>query len=133
MAEYDVGNIRTKAVLDVETKSGYWLTVYAQDHGVVPLSSSLEVYVEVLDENDNTPLTELPVYYPSVPENSPAGVSVLQIRAFDRDASPQQFTFSISSGNPEGYFLINSSTGLITTSGRKLDRENQAEHVLEVS
>lgn len=38
-----VGNIRTKAVLDVETKRGYWLTVYAQDHGVVPLSSSLQV------------------------------------------------------------------------------------------
>ncbi|XP_076767085.1 FAT atypical cadherin kugelei isoform X6 [Xylocopa sonorina] len=127
------GNIRTKAVLDVESKRGYWLTVYAQDHGVVPLSSSLQVYVEVLDENDNTPLTEVPVYYPSVPENSPAGVNVLQIRAFDRDVSPQQFTFSITSGNPEGYFLINSTTGLITTSGRKLDRENQAEHVLEVT
>ncbi|XP_029031863.2 fat-like cadherin-related tumor suppressor homolog isoform X7 [Osmia bicornis bicornis] len=127
------GNIKTKAVLDVESKRGYWLTVYAQDHGVVPLSSSLQVYVEVLDENDNTPLTEVPVYYPSVPENSPAGVSVLQIRAFDRDVSPQQFTFSITSGNPEGYFLINSTTGLITTSGRKLDRENQAEHVLEVT
>ena len=65
----------------------------------------------MLDENDNTPLTELPVYYPSVPENSPAGVSVLQIRAFDRDVSPQQFVFAISSGNPEGYFLINSTTG----------------------
>ncbi|XP_076298680.1 FAT atypical cadherin kugelei isoform X2 [Lasioglossum baleicum] len=127
------GNIRTKAVLDVESKRGYWLTVYAQDHGVVPLSSSLQVYVEVLDENDNIPLTELPVYYPSVPENSPAGVNVLRIRAFDRDVSPQQFTFSITSGNPEGYFLINSTTGLITTSGRKLDRENQAEHVLEVT
>lgn len=71
----------------------------------------VQVYVEVLDENDNTPLTELPVYYPSVPENSPAGVSVLQIRAFDRDVSPQQFVFTISSGNPEGYFLINSTTG----------------------
>lgn len=71
----------------------------------------VQVYVEVLDENDNTPLTELPVYYPSVPENSPAGVSVLQIRAFDRDVSPQQFVFSITSGNPEGYFLINSTTG----------------------
>ncbi|TGZ31984.1 Protocadherin Fat 3 [Temnothorax longispinosus] len=106
-----MGNIRTKAVLDVETKRGYWLTVYAQDHGVVPLSSSLQVYVEVLDENDNTPLTELPVYYPSVAENSPASVSVLQIRAFDRDVSPQQFVFTISSGNPEGYFLINSTTG----------------------
>lgn len=71
----------------------------------------VQVYVEVLDRNDNTPLTEVPVYYPSVLENSPAGVSVLQIQAFDRDVSPQQFTFSITSGNPEGYFLINSTTG----------------------
>ncbi|XP_023289907.1 fat-like cadherin-related tumor suppressor homolog isoform X2 [Orussus abietinus] len=129
----DEGNIRTNAVLDVETKRGYWLSVYAQDHGVVPLSSKLQVYVEVEDENDNTPLTEEPVYYPSVPENSAAGVSVLQITAFDRDVSEQRLTFSISSGNPAGYFLINSTTGLITTSGRKLDRENQAEHVLEVT
>lgn len=37
------GNIRTKAVLDIETKNGYWLTVYAQDHGVVPLNSNLQV------------------------------------------------------------------------------------------
>lgn len=75
------------------------------------LSTRVQVYVEVLDENDNTPLTELPVYYPSVLENSPASVSVLQIRAFDRDVSSQQFVFTISSGNPEGYFLINSTTG----------------------
>ncbi|XP_043267899.1 fat-like cadherin-related tumor suppressor homolog isoform X3 [Venturia canescens] len=129
----EAGNIRTKAVLDVEAKSGYWLTIYAQDHGVVPLNSKLQMYVEVLDENDNTPLTEEPVYYPSVPENSPAGVSVLRIPAFDRDVTPQEFTYTITSGNPEGYFLINSTTGLITTSGRKLDRENQAEHVLEVT
>ncbi|XP_046748553.1 fat-like cadherin-related tumor suppressor homolog isoform X2 [Diprion similis] len=127
------GNVKTRVVLDVETKSGYWITVFAQDHGVVPLSSKIEVYVAVLDENDNTPLTDLPVYYPSVPENSPAGVSVVQVRAFDKDVSPQKLTFSITSGNPEGYFLINSTTGLITTSGRKLDRENQAEHILEVT
>lgn len=37
------GNIKTKVMLDVESKRGYWLTVYAQDHGVVPLSSSLQV------------------------------------------------------------------------------------------
>ncbi|XP_015586979.1 fat-like cadherin-related tumor suppressor homolog isoform X2 [Cephus cinctus] len=129
----DEGNIRTKTVLDVETKAGYWLTIYAQDHAVVPLSSKLQIYVEILDENDNTPLTELPVYYPSVPENSSSGLSVVQIRAFDRDVTSQEVVFSITSGNPEGYFLINSTTGLITTSGRKLDRENQAEHVLEVT
>lgn len=84
------------------------------------------MYVEVLDKNDNTPLTEVPVYYPSVLENSPAGVSVLQIRAFDRDVSPQRFTFSITSGNPEGYFLINSTTGKfhMVTGRRERKRAN---------
>ncbi|XP_044007072.1 fat-like cadherin-related tumor suppressor homolog isoform X2 [Aphidius gifuensis] len=129
----DEGNVRTNAVLDAESKSGYWLTIYAQDQGVVPLHSQLQMYIELMDENDNTPLTEMPIYNPSVAENSPAGVSVLHIKAFDRDVSPQEFSFSITSGNPEGYFLINSTTGLITTSGRKLDRENQAEHVLEIT
>lgn len=90
---------------------------------------SVQVYVEVLDKNDNTPLTEVPVYYPSVLENSPAGVSVLQIRAFDRDVSPQRFTFSITSGNPEGYFLINSTTGKfhMVTGRRERKRANISE------
>lgn len=37
------GQIKTNAVLDVESKQHYWLTVYAQDHGVVPMHSRLEV------------------------------------------------------------------------------------------
>ncbi|KAG8293581.1 hypothetical protein J6590_013727 [Homalodisca vitripennis] len=37
------GHIKTLAVLDAETKAHYWLTVYAQDHGVAPLSSRLEL------------------------------------------------------------------------------------------
>lgn len=41
--DFFAGIIKTKAVLDIETKSHYWLTVFAQDHGVVPLFSSVEV------------------------------------------------------------------------------------------
>ncbi|XP_060526655.1 fat-like cadherin-related tumor suppressor homolog isoform X2 [Cylas formicarius] len=127
------GIIRTTAILDVETKNHYWLTVFAQDHGVVPLYSSVEVYIEVLNENDNMPLSERPVYYPSVLEDSPPGVEVLQIKATDRDRDPaQQLSFKIATGNPEGFFAINSSTGIITTTSRRLDRETQDEHILEV-
>lgn len=92
---------------------------------------SVQVYVEVLDKNDNTPLTEVPVYYPSVLENSPAGVSVLQIRAFDRDVSPQRFTFSITSGNPEGYFLINSTTGKFHMVTLRRERERKRANISE--
>ncbi|XP_044259253.1 fat-like cadherin-related tumor suppressor homolog isoform X2 [Tribolium madens] len=127
------GIIRTLAVLDIETKSHFWLTVFAQDHGVVPLYSSVEVYIEVLNENDNVPLSDEAVYYPTILEDSPAGSSVLQIRASDKDKDPnQKITYKITSGSPERFFSINSSTGLITTTSRKLDRETLDEHILEV-
>lgn len=43
LAFFFLGQIKTSAVFDVESKPHYWLTIYAQDHGVVPLSSRLEV------------------------------------------------------------------------------------------
>lgn len=115
----------------------YWLTVYAEDHGAVPLSSRLEVYVEVLNVNDNVPLTAEPVYYPSVAENSPAGTPVVTLTADDADVPDEgdadpTITFTIVSGNPQSLFAIDPSSGLVTTTARALDREAQAEHVLEV-
>lgn len=71
-----------------------------------------KVFIQVENVNDNTPLTEYPVYYPSVPESSTAGVKVLQLIAEDDDNDPmQKITYRITSGNPEGFFAINSSTG----------------------
>ncbi|KAH1012516.1 hypothetical protein HUJ05_011662 [Dendroctonus ponderosae] len=90
------------------------------------------IYIEVLNENDNVPLSELPVYYPVIQEDSPAGKTVLQIKATDRDKDPnQKISYKIAAGNPEGFFTINSHTGVITTTARKLDRETQDEHILE--
>ncbi|GLH14886.1 Fat-like cadherin-related tumor suppressor homolog [Gryllus bimaculatus] len=129
-----IGHIRTLVPLDAESRSHYWLSVFAQDHGVVPLHGRQEVYVAVANENDNTPLTEEPVYYPSIAENSPAGKQVVQLRAVDFDRDPEQrLSFRITAGNPESYFSIDRETGIIRTTGRKLDRENQAEHILEVT
>lgn len=71
-----------------------------------------QVYIEVLNENDNVPLSEKAVYYPTIPEESPEGRSVLQIQATDEDKDPnQKITYKIISGNPEGFFSINSATG----------------------
>ncbi|XP_055537242.1 fat-like cadherin-related tumor suppressor homolog isoform X2 [Wyeomyia smithii] len=127
------GVIRTLSSLDLETKPSYWLTVCAQDQAVVPLHSCVQVFIQLQNENDNVPLTEEAVYYPSVQESSPNGEKVLQLIAEDRDIDPlQQISYRIISGNQAGYFAINSTSGLITTTARKLDRENQSEHILEV-
>ena len=68
------GNIKTLAPLDRESKQHYWLAVYAQDHGATPLFSRLDVYIEVLNMNDNVPLTSKPVYCPKIAENSKLSV-----------------------------------------------------------
>ncbi|XP_058496668.1 protocadherin Fat 1a isoform X5 [Solea solea] len=130
----ETGIIRTQEALDHETISHYWLTVYAMDRGVVPLSAFVEVYIEVQDVNDNAPQTSEPVYYPSVVENSPKDVSIIKINAVDPDdKASDKLTYRITSGNPQGFFAINTKTGLVTTTSRKLDREQQDEHILEVT
>ncbi|XP_050796181.1 protocadherin Fat 3 isoform X5 [Gopherus flavomarginatus] len=130
----ETGVIYTADVLDRETTKSYWLTVYATDRGVVPLYATIEVYIEVEDVNDNAPLTSEPIYYPAVMENSPKDVSVIHIQAQDPDSSTsEKLTYRITSGNPQNFFAINPKTGLITTTSRKLDREQQAEHFLEVT
>ncbi|XP_030621432.1 protocadherin Fat 1 [Chanos chanos] len=127
------GIISTQELLDRETTNHYWLTVYATDQGVVPLSSHVEIYIEVQDVNDNAPQSPQPVYYPSVLENSPKDVSIMKMEAFDPDSSSDKLSFKITSGNPQGFFTINSETGLLTTTSRKLDREKQEQHILEVT
>ncbi|XP_047672539.1 protocadherin Fat 1a isoform X2 [Tachysurus fulvidraco] len=130
----ETGVIHTLELLDRESVPHYWLTVYASDDGVVPLSSFVEIYIEVQDVNDNAPQTSEPVYYPSVMENSPKDVSVIQIDAFDPDTrSSDKLSYKISSGNPQGFFSIDAKTGLVTTTSRKLDREQQDEHILEIT
>ncbi|XP_058048126.1 protocadherin Fat 1 isoform X1 [Ahaetulla prasina] len=108
------GTIFTVDLLDRETTSHYWLTVYATDQGVIPLSSFIEIYIEIGDVNDNAPQTTQPVYYPEVMENSPKDISIIQIEAFDSDSSSnEKLTYKISSGNPQGFFHINPKTELV--------------------
>ncbi|XP_043063016.1 fat-like cadherin-related tumor suppressor homolog isoform X2 [Drosophila yakuba] len=130
----DQGSITSLSQLDAETKNFYWLTLCAQDCAIVPLSNCAEVYIQVENENDNIPLTDKPVYYVNVTEASVENVEIITLKAYDPDIDPTKtITYNIVSGNLVGYFEIDSKTGLIKTTERKLDRENQAEHILEVA
>lgn len=76
----------------------------------------IQVYIQIENENDNVPLTEQPVYYPTVPENSPAGTKIIQLDATDDDKDPnQKISYRLMKGNPEGFFAINTTTGTLKT------------------
>ncbi|XP_059061183.1 fat-like cadherin-related tumor suppressor homolog, partial [Achroia grisella] len=130
----DTGIIRTLTPLDRETVPHYWLTVCAQDHGLIPRHSCIQVYVEVEDVNDMVPWPERAAYSAALPEHAPAGTRVLTVRAHDADDAPRPapLAYSIVAGNPDGLFSIDRHTGEIVTTGRSLDRETAATHALEV-
>ncbi|KAI5643561.1 cadherin domain-containing protein [Phthorimaea operculella] len=130
----DAGVIRTLSPLDREAVPYYWLTIAAEDHGLVPRYTTVQVYIEVEDVNDMAPWPEQAAYSASVSEHAPAGTRVTAVRCIDADASPEpvNVTYAIVAGNPEGLFSIDEFTGEIVTSGRALDREAANAHALEV-
>ena len=73
------GRISTTAVLDREVESRYWLTLLAKDKSPIPKSSHVHVFIEIQDENDSAPVSDLPFYAVSVKENATVDSVVLQI------------------------------------------------------
>ena len=106
------GTIRTRQVFDRETSSHFWLTVYAQDSGLVPQFGRLEVLVLVEDVNDNVPQSVEPAYYASVQEGSRHVQNVVKVQATDGDRNPQQvLRYDITGGNPQNFFQIDPVNG----------------------
>lgn len=64
----------------------YILVVQAQDNGHPSLSSTLTVYCNVLDLNDNAPVFDPMSYSNEVSENVPLGTEVVTVSATDVDS-----------------------------------------------
>lgn len=69
--------------LDYETQQYYILTAKAQDGG--GQVSTVRVYFNVLDVNDNPPIFNNSVYSTSISESLPPGSSIVTVGASDAD------------------------------------------------
>lgn len=69
--------------LDYETQQYYILTAKAKDGG--EQASTVRVYFNVLDVNDNPPIFNTSVYSTSVSESLPPGSSIITVGASDAD------------------------------------------------
>lgn len=80
------GEIVVANKIDHELYDWVNITVRATDSGVPSRSSLVDVFIQVIDENDNNPyfITEKTNY--TVPENSPFGLRVGMIEARDADS-----------------------------------------------
>uniref|UniRef100_A0A8C9XY16 FAT atypical cadherin 4 n=1 Tax=Sander lucioperca TaxID=283035 RepID=A0A8C9XY16_SANLU len=109
------GDVRLVGELDREELSNYTLTVVATDKGEPRLSSTMDVTMMVLDVNDNTPSFSQNIYDIEIEENTLTGTDVIQVFASDADEGTNgQIRFSISGGNTNSDFRIDSVTGAIS-------------------
>lgn len=106
--------LKTKAPIDREETPFFVLTVQVEDGGNTSLSSTTQVRVNILDENDQTPKFEPPDYSVAVSENVPVGTSVLQVKAFDGDTGTNAEIYYFF--KPEhDFFTLDAHTGTVET------------------
>ncbi|XP_031196939.1 cadherin-5 [Mastomys coucha] len=132
------GDIYNEKELDRETHAWYNLTVEANEldsrGNPVGKESIVQVYIEVLDENDNPPEFAKP-YEPRVCENAVQGKLVVQISATDKDVVPVNPKFKFALKNEDSNFtLINNhdNTANITVKYGQFNREHAKFHYLPV-
>ncbi|CAN0446797.1 unnamed protein product [Rangifer tarandus platyrhynchus] len=104
----------TDSPLDREERAE--LTLTAQDGGSPPRSGTANVYIEVIDINDNAPEFEQPFYRINIPEDSPKGFLVVKVSATDVDIGVNgeiSYSLSQASEDTSKTFEINAMTGEI--------------------
>ncbi|KFZ54515.1 Protocadherin-23, partial [Antrostomus carolinensis] len=117
----DSGEIVTTASLDKETQEVFSIK------GSPSRSSTAQVYLTVLDENDHSPLFAKTQYQISVREDLEEGSAILDLFASDEDDGLNgKVTYSLID-DTFGAFAINSVTGSIVTT-KALDRETKSHY-----
>lgn len=116
--------------LDWERKHEYNLTISITDGAHV---ASTQLYIDVIDINDQRPEFNQSVYVVDISESTPDGTEILQLHATDRDEDKTLFYSLHAARNPSSLklFRVDSVTGSVTLA-QPLDRELMVEHVLIV-
>ncbi|XP_058506397.1 protocadherin alpha-8-like [Solea solea] len=121
--------------LDREKQDVVKLTLIAVDGGKPPKSGSVQIHVNVLDVNDNTPSFSKTLYKARIKENSPVGSSVIHLNATDLDEGENgRVVYSFvkrANFNPADVFSMNVETGEITVKSN-LDYEVQSAYEIHV-
>ena len=117
--DINTGAIVANKRFDREEMRFYMLQVRATDQGhPVPLSSEVDVIVEVSDYNDNPPYWPYPYMFARVFENAPLGKVVIELPVADPDNGINgSVTFNLTGGNKQEKFSLNTITGEVLVAG----------------
>ena len=128
----NTGVLSVSNSLDYELNTSYSLVIQVEDNGEPSLSNTTVLLVELLDENDNSPVFTEGIYNATIPENVSIGANVIQLSSVDKDSGVNSYTeYFIQSGNQNKQFSLNSTTGEVYVSD-VLDYEEQSEYELVI-
>uniref|UniRef100_A0A4W6EW73 Neural-cadherin-like n=1 Tax=Lates calcarifer TaxID=8187 RepID=A0A4W6EW73_LATCA len=109
----------------------YEFVVMAVDSGDEPHSGTATVRVRMANVNDEAPEFSQPVYRTFVSED--AGPNTLVATVLAKDPDGDGIIYSITAGNEEGNFVIDSQKGLIRLRSTPLPKLQGLEYVLNVT
>lgn len=121
-------------------KSIYNLTIFAEDEYGQILPGNATVIIRVSDVNDNAPFFDSNNYVVNITENQKAGIKVMKLTATDYD-SPETngnglIRYSIEMNRVDKHgnliFVIDESSGQLSTAVCCLDRETTSQYVIKV-
>ncbi|XP_065272514.1 cadherin-5 [Emys orbicularis] len=132
------GDIFISKHLDREASAWHNLTVAAQeimaDNRLSDIESHTQVYIQVLDENDNAPEFAYP-YEPKVCENAAPGKVIIRISATDKDEMLPGVNFKYSLTTEDSNFTLvdnHDNTANVTVKYGQFNRELVKIHYLPV-
>ncbi|XP_069711082.1 protocadherin-23 [Phaenicophaeus curvirostris] len=121
------GKLLVTRSLDREDVSNFTLVIECHDLGIPSKSSTTQLYLTVLDENDHNPLFAKTQYQISVREDLKEGSAILDLFASDEDDGPNgEVTYALID-DTFGAFAVDSVTGSIVTT-KQLDRETKSQY-----
>ena len=119
--------------LNYDDSNSYIYQVTATDTGDEPLSDSVQLMITIQDTIPAPPVFQSRPYRQTLFENEESGTQVIQVVCIDIDDN-DSITYSITDGNADAIFSINSTSGFISLSSNKtVDYEQNTLHLLSVS
>lgn len=126
------GEIVARERIDHELFRWLNFTVRATDSGVPSRSSLIDVFIQVIDENDNNPYFVTSFQNLTILENQPIGTQIAVIEANDADSGDYgKITFLIDRLSSQGKFAIDPESGILTVAD-KIDREMKSSYMIVI-
>ncbi|KAJ0061580.1 hypothetical protein NL108_005707, partial [Boleophthalmus pectinirostris] len=127
----DTGVISLSRSLHGKANTVISMVITAEDGGGLKAPVDARVNISIVGGSVASPVFEQAHYFFTVPEDVLRGTAVGVVRAASRTGVSKDILYSISSGDPDGYFTVDSSSGTIRTA-LPLDHEICSSLELEI-